>query len=194
MFQIFHGKKSGAGRAAALVLILTVAACGGNPPRYILDVPPSALRVNTPVKTLLLHEVSLPGYAAADEIPSLQDGAVRDYKKALWADQPSRGVTLALAQSLDTILSATVAAEPWPLAGAPEAEIDVRVRTSLANDGSYRLAGVYYLLSEGPRAGRSSATFDLSVPMTGDGPAAVADAQGRAVAALADQIARGLGR
>ena len=57
-------------------------------------------------------------------------------------------------------------------------------------DGVVRLTGSYYVtpaMAEGRDIVRR---FDLSVPLAGEGPAAIAAAQSQAVAQLAEQIAR----
>ncbi len=183
-----------------LGLALALAACGGNAPRYLIDPPAAQLRLTTPARTIMLRDVSLPEYASASEI-AVQEagGAVRNARRALWADRPERAVTLALARQLDAALSATVAAEPWPLSGLPDAEIEVRVAHSLAGaDNVFRLQGQYYVRADGMRHGMrlgpASAPFAISVPMQGTEPADIARAQSAAIAELAATIARGLGR
>ncbi|WP_126976750.1 PqiC family protein [Frigidibacter oleivorans] len=181
--------------ALPVVLCLGLAACGA-PPRYLLDPPPSTLRLSSAADTILLREVSLPDYAANPEI-TLQEGggAVTEARRAQWADLPPRAVTLALAERMDAILSGTVAPDPWPLSGYAEAEVDVRVTRMLAGaDGVFRLDGQYYVRSEGPRRGPPSAPFAISVPMAGREPAQIAAAQSAAVGQLAEIIARSMGR
>ena len=180
----------------SLIVLALLAGCGGIKPRYLIDPPASDVRVRTAAQSIMLREVSLPGYAASEEI-ALQDadGAVLEVKKALWADLPSRAVTLALARQLDAALSATVAAEPWPLAGLPDAEVEVRVDRALAGaDGKFRLSGVYYVLSEIGSLGPESAEFEIAVPLAGPNPGDIAAAQSQALARLAETMARGMER
>ncbi|AMY69326.1 PqiC family protein [Frigidibacter mobilis] len=144
----------------------------------------------------MLRDVSLPEYAAASEIAVQDaDGAVKKARRALWADQPERSVTLALARQLDAALTATVAAEPWPLTGLPDAEIEVRVEQSLAGaDSMFRLQGQYYVRADEVTIRPASAPFAIAVPMAGTEPQDIAAAQSAALAELATIIARGVGR
>lgn len=177
-----------------LGLPLALAACGTGP-RYPVEPPAPVLRLNSAAQTIMVNEVSLPDYAAAPQITHGKAGAIVEIRRAQWADDPARGVTQALAHQLDTILSGTVASDPWPLPGLPDAEITVRVTDALAGaDNVYRFAGSYYVGSDVVRAGPASAPFDIRVPMASARPAEVARAQSAAVAKLAEQIARGMGR
>lgn len=177
-------------------LALALAACGGNAPRYLIDPPAPQLRLTTAARTIMLRDVSLPEYAAASEMAVQEEGgAVKNAPRALWADLPERSVTLALARQLDAALSATVAAEPWPLTGLPDAEVEVRVEQSLAGaDNVFRLQGQYYVRADEVSVGPASAPFAISVPMAGTAPADIANAQSAAIAELAAVIARGIGR
>ncbi|MEI4470345.1 PqiC family protein [Frigidibacter sp. MR17.24] len=179
--------------AAALALASALAACT-NPPRYTTEPPPSALRVQTAARTVLVRDVSLPEYASSVEMAVEHDGgAVKNAGSALWADEPVRGFSVALAKALNTIASATVASEPWPLQGLPDAEVSVRVARGLAGaDGIYRLEGQYFILSEIGRGGAT--TFAIAVPTGGNSAERIATAQSAALGQLAEQIARSLGR
>ncbi|TMV73338.1 membrane integrity-associated transporter subunit PqiC [Thioclava sp. BHET1] len=180
---------------ALLCLPLGLAACG-SAPRYQIAPPPSTLRLHAPVATIELNDISLPDYAAsASMFRQAPNGEIKTLRNAQWADTPSRGITQALANQLDTILSATVAAEPWPLPGVADAQLTVRVTRDLAaSDGSYQLAGTYYVASDGVRAGPSAASFDIRIPMSGVSAEDIAKAQSAAIAKLADTIARGIAR
>jgi uncharacterized lipoprotein YmbA len=182
-------------RHILMLSLVALAGCGASP-RYLIEPPAPTVSVRTAAQSIMLRDVSLPDYASADKI-SVQDadGSVREVKSALWADLPPRAVTLALARQLDTALSATVAAAPWPLAGLPDAEIEVRVERNLAGaDGQFRLAGTFYVLSEIGRLGPESSGFDIAVPLAGTSPAQIAAAQSQALAKLAETIARSVGR
>ncbi|MEI4487253.1 PqiC family protein [Frigidibacter sp. MR17.14] len=173
---------------AALVL------AGCNPPRYTFEPPPSGLRLTSATRSVLVRDVSLPEYASAIEVAvATGDGAVKNAGSALWADQPTRGVSVALARQLDMILSATVSSEPWPLGGLAETEVSVRMSKALGGaDGIYRLEGQYYIYSE--RGTGQSDRFAIAEPMGGTDAGDIAAAQSRAIGALAEQIARRLGR
>ena len=84
-------------RLLPLVLVL-LAACGSNGPRYLLDRAPVDEAAKTRVKagTLEVMDVSLPTYAEDAEI-MVEDGngALSPGKNALWADDPRRAVGVA---------------------------------------------------------------------------------------------------
>lgn len=181
-------------RHILLLSVAVLAGCGASP-RYLIDTPAPTVTVRTAARSIMLREVSLPDYAADDKIAVQDaDGSVRLVKSALWADLPPRAVTLALARQLDAAVSATVAAEPWPLSGLPDAEIEVRVERNLAGaNGQFRLSGVFYVLSDVVRLGPESSPFDIAVPLTGQSPGEIAQAQSSALAKLAETIARTVG-
>ncbi len=133
-----------------LALALGLAACGDGGPRYLVESPTSDLRVRAAVKTLLVRTVSLPSYAADEEIAFQDDeGVVRTGNFGLWADDPERATTLAVTRHLNMMTSAKVAPEPWPLPQTPEGVVDIRVETFLAtNKNSFRVSGQYFLGSE----------------------------------------------
>lgn len=175
-----------------LLLLATLAACSSVPEQRV-TVP------RTPVETkqriafasVVLREVSLPGYAAGEDI-YLADaaGVLRSQPGLFWADDPGRAITLELSRHLAQITGARVAAEPWPFGGFPEAQVEVRVEEMLAQEGgSFRLAGQYFVSSETGRA--RAQLFDLSVPVQVEaGATAIAAARGQAVRDLAIAIAR----
>ena len=176
----------------SLLLALALAACSGDVARFAIDPAPVARAYPDRIGTAELREVSLPQYAADQEIAAQsEDGALRSNPKEIWADNPPRAVTLALARQISQLSGATVIAEPWPLADGPQRRIEVRVEQFMAQaDGVVRLTGSYYVtpaMAEGRDIVRR---FDLSVPLAGEGPAAIAAAQSQAVAQLAEQIAR----
>ncbi len=180
----------------ALAMILgglTLAACS-NPEktgRYLIDPPPASARVPNRIGTAELLDVSLPDYASDQEVMwQAADGAVRSNPDALWADGPQRGFTIALAREISDLSGATVISEPWPLAEPPQRRIQVRVEKALAQaDGVYRLKGRYFVSDEGPGGVNHARSFDIAVPLAGDGPQAVPPALSRAISLLAQQIA-----
>ncbi|MCJ8139805.1 PqiC family protein [Falsirhodobacter halotolerans] len=179
----------------ALPLLLALAACG-TPPAWEMQTGASATRVTTAARSIMVREVSMPDYAA-DDAMARQDanGAVSVLNRVRWADVQPRAVTLALARQLNDSLSATVAPEPWPLAGLPDGEVDVRIERILAgSDRVFRLNGVFYVRAEGVNLGASSRNFAIAVPMAGTEPADIAAAQSQAVARLAQDIARSVAR
>jgi uncharacterized protein len=181
--------------ALTMALTLTLSACLGAPTsRYLIDPPQSTVRVRASVASVMVRDVSLPTYAAAEEISRQDaDGALRDTGQGLWADQPVRGVTLALARQLAAMSTATVAAEPWPLAGVAETVLDVRVDQILAGrDGVFHLSGQYFLSGEETSLQPVAKSFDIAVPVGDAGVGAIVAAQSAAIGQLAEQIARRL--
>ena len=182
-------------RHLALAAAALLAAACSNPEktaRYLVDPPTAAQQVPNRLGTAELRDVSLPEYASHDEVAwQTADGAVRSTPRNLWADNPQRAFTLVLARSISEVSGATVAAEPWPLMTLPDRKIDVRVERALAQaNGIYRLAGSYYVSDEtGSGGGNHARTFDIGVPLQGQGPGAIALAQSAAITQLARQIA-----
>jgi uncharacterized lipoprotein YmbA len=137
-----------------------------------------------------VRDVSLPAYAAASEI-IVEDGtgALRPTAKAIWADDPLRAVTGALARSLDLKSSATVAVEPWPLSDSAAVQVAVRIDQMIARaDGTFVLSGQFALSSPIGALRDRLQRFSVVVPMDDTSPASVAAATGRAIDGLADEI------
>lgn len=178
------------------IAIAALAACSG--PSNRLDMSPvrSDLQVRALVGSVMVRTVSLPTYAAAEEIAiEVAPGIIGTDADVLWADDPERAVTLAMTRHLDQILSATVAPDPWPFAGLPDVAVEVSVAQMLAGvDGVFRLSGQYYIGGDGIDFPNRSTSFDITRPLVGEGTAAVAQAQAEAILELSEAIARRLGR
>lgn len=180
-------------RVLGLVAVLPLAACGGGDgARYLVDPPvaeaPAATRVS--VATVELRDVSLPSHASGSEILVRDEtGALRPLGDAVWADDPERAVTRSLARLLDTRSSATVAAEPWPLFDGPSARLEVRIDRMLASaTGMFEITGQAAVSASGGRLRDRVERYDIAVPLTEVTAAAVTEAQGRALIALADEL------
>ncbi|MCV6597870.1 MAG: PqiC family protein [Mangrovicoccus sp.] len=172
-----------------------LAGCSGPPvAQYLLDPPSSQQRLRPIVSSVEIRDVSLPRYAAADEIVvQSEDGALRALRKTAWADVPQRGVTLTLAENIGVILQARVAAEPWPFARPPAAEVSVSISQMLVGqDNILRLSGQYAIAPRDSGISDRSGRFDISEPVRGEGLQAVADAHGRALVRLSETIAQRL--
>ncbi|MDO5703897.1 MAG: PqiC family protein [Paracoccus sp. (in: a-proteobacteria)] len=180
--------------ALALCAALLLTACS-NPEktaRWLVDPPTAARELPNRLGAAELRDVSLPEYASHDEVAfQTPDGAVRSNPRNLWADSPQRAFTLVLARSISELSGATVIAEPWPLMTTPDRKIDVRVERALAQaNGTYRLAGSYYVSDEtGAGGGNHARSFDITVPLSDAGAGSVALAQSAAITQLARQIA-----
>ena len=159
---------------------------------FLITPPEVAAELPNRLGRVELRDVVLPQYAAAAEI-AVQNasGGLVASSAQIWAESPVRAVTDVLAAQISALSGAVVVAEPWPLGEGPDRVLEVRVERMLAGaDGLFRLQGQYFLSSATGSGGDLARRFDLSVPLTGPGPAAVADAQARALQALARQIAQ----
>ena len=184
-------------RYSGLFLILLAAACGsGNEARFLIDPPAATAETPVRVATIELREVSLPAYAAAVEIAQQEEtGALRNLPDTLWADDPVRGVTMALASALDRATTATAAAEPWPLDEPAQARVEVRVERMFAGlDGQFRFAGQFAVASPDGIIRERVRRFDIAVPVASEGAGGIADASGVAISRLAGEIAAELRR
>lgn len=185
--------------ACAMVASLGACSNGEKTARYLIDPPTSGERVPNRLGTVAIKDVSLPEYAASDEVSwQSADGAVRSNTGQLWADDPQRAFTQSLARAISDLSGATVIPEPWPLAEPPRRTLEVRVEKALAQaDGTYRLSGRYYVADATAGGLNQARSFDIRVPLDAGGaapgkgasPAAVARAQSRAIGQLARQIA-----
>lgn len=177
-----------------LAVLAALAACSDatETARFTLDPPQSARQFPNRIGTAELRDVSLPQYASDQEIAwQTADGAVRSSPRDIWADDPRRAVTLALARQISAVSGAVVISEPWPLTEAPARRIEVRVEQFLPTaQGNVRLAGTYFVTPQMASGGDVLRRFDLSVPVNGEGPGAIAVAQSQAIAALGAQIAQ----
>lgn len=180
--------------ALALLLFAMLSACGATVERYAVPTgaaEASMPRIGSRYPTIELRQVSLPTYAASEEIATRSaEGAITSDKSLLWADEPARAMTLELARTLGVMTRAQVAAEPWPFLDRASAQVDVRVEEMVADaDGSFRFSGQYYVAPDSGVGGRSG-LFSINTPITGEGAGAIAAARGAAVRTLAEQIAR----
>jgi len=184
-------------RFLPLALVL-LTACGGTDPRYLIDTAPAetAATVRLQVATLEVREVSLPAYAEESQI-LLEggDGALTPVKGAAWADEPVRAVTLLLADTIGRAGSATVAAEPWPLATPAQAAVEVRVSEMVARaSGQFDLKGQFAISSYDHILRERIVRFDIAVPLSDTSPTGIATASGLAMRQLAEKITQELSR
>lgn len=187
-------------RSAMLIACLPLALAACSDPekvgRYLVDAPVADQQVENRIGSAELREVSLPEYAAGQEVPwQTADGAIRSNPDSLWADQPPRAVTHLLAREISAVSGATVISEPWPLSEPPQRKLEVRVERILATaDGLFHLSGRYFVAPDfaddfSGGGGDIVRRFDIQVPLAGEGPAAIAAAQSQALTQLARQIA-----
>ena len=179
----------------AMILALALAACAGDPDRYAVTPPPVTDTQRIGFRSVEVRDVSLPVYAAADEI-SMADasGRLTGVEGALWADAPSRAIALEISRNLARLSGVRVAPEPWPFEALPEARLDIRFQSLIAGpDGQFRATGQYFVGVPDGRRERSG-LFDLAVPYDPEGgPPALAAARGQIILDLTGLIAqRGL--
>ncbi|KIN68118.1 putative, lipoprotein [Sulfitobacter donghicola DSW-25 = KCTC 12864 = JCM 14565] len=169
--------------------LLLLAACG-DPDLVAVNPPAIKETVRIGFASVEVKDVSLPSYAAADEIAQQAPDGTMITSKVLWADSPERAVGLELSRNLARLSRKRVASEPWPFEEDAAATLDVRFTDLVAGtDGVFRASGQYFV---GVYEGRErSGLFDLSVPYDPEaGPAAIAQARGQVVLDLAKYIAR----
>lgn len=178
------------------VLFGALAACSPPIDRLALNPLPSSIDLRPLVGSAMVRTVSLPSYAAAEEVArELPGGLIATNEDVLWADAPDRAVTLVLTRNLADILNTDVGPEPWPFVGLPDVAIDVRVERMLAGaDGTFRLTGQYFVGGDGIDYRNTTDTFDISVAMPDQGLSSISAAQSAALLQLSEQIARRLGR
>jgi hypothetical protein len=156
----------------------------------------SELSLTTAFETLMVRTVSLPAYAAAEELAiQSAEGLILSDTDVIWADAPERAVTLRIAQHLNQILSATAGPDPWPFVALPDIAVDIRVSEMLTHaDGHFHLQGQYFVGGDGIDYPNSAKSFDIAQAMSGQTLRDVAAAQSAALLTLAEQIARTVAR
>lgn len=172
--------------------LLTLAACTAAPDRYVVPQPAVTEQQRIAFRAVEIREVSLPAYAASDEISQLDaDGRLSSDGGTLWADTPERAVALELARHLAGLSGARVASAPWPFESFPDARLDLRFESLVAEaDGRFRATGQYFVAVPDGRRERSG-LFDLTVPFDpAGGPQAIAAARGQIMLDLARFVAR----
>lgn len=180
-------------RLILALALFAAAGCSGQATRYATPAIETEARVPSRFDTVQVLEVQLPSYAASEEIfVQTPDGSLSSSGDTLWADDPSRAITLALTRALSEITGARTAPEPWPFASLPDARIDIQVEDLLVRaDGTLLLSGQYFLASTGGMADDRAGTFRLTQKFdAAAGPNAIARARAEITAALALRIAR----
>lgn len=171
-------------------------ACSGSTPRLDMAHISSELRLRAAVSTAIIRTVSLPTYAAAEELSiETDDGLISADNGILWADDPARAVTLALAHQIGDITRAKVGPDPWPFVGLPDVAVDVRVTRMITGvDGMFDFEGQFFVGGDGIDYPSSTNSFAYQMPVTTATPAGIAQAQARALLALSEKIARKIAR
>ncbi|WP_299044164.1 ABC-type transport auxiliary lipoprotein family protein [uncultured Tateyamaria sp.] len=177
-------------RHALGLLALCIATACSSPDQFIASPKLVAQdRIPTRFSSIEVSEVSLPAYAARNEVTS-SDAGVLVLSDTLWADEPTRAMTLALSRHLAEITGARVASDPWPFDGFPAARVEVRVEDLIVGAGALRLSGQYFVVDLDGRRRDHAHLFDLTTPLPEGDPSAVAQARAQTVLDLATLIAR----
>jgi uncharacterized lipoprotein YmbA len=181
-------------RLISVLVLLLVAACGGaGPVRYAAPEVPVQARVSIPHRTVAVREVSLPSYAT-EEIIAVADGkgGIRESADKIWADDPTRAVTLEVTSALGMITGRTVAADPWPFRDDPDAVVDIRLEEFVADErGAFTARGQFYIAHSDENRRDRSQRFRIVERFDPEGGfPAIAAARSRAVNALALRVAR----
>jgi hypothetical protein len=182
---------------STLLLVLSalaLSACTTKDIRYASEQIEPSVRIKSRYETVEVVEVTLPVYAASEQIFTQgADGAITELGP-LWADNPARAITLQLARDMAAITGAMVVPEPWPFRGRAEARVDVRIEELLAtSNGAFRISGQFFVAPENAKADRSD-QFSISVSLPANPtPSQIASARSAATSQLAEKIAmRGL--
>ncbi len=178
------------------VALTGLAACTPPADRLAMASLQSELELRSLVGSAMVRTVTLPTYAAAEEVAfELPGGLIATNEDVLWADDPQRAVTLTVSRNLTDILNTDVGPEPWPFVGLPDVSIDVRVERMLAGaDGVFRLTGQFYIGGDRIDFRNSTTAFAISKPMPDQSLTSIATAQAEALLTLSEDIAHRLAR
>jgi len=178
-----------------LILGLTalLAACAGNTERFAVNPPTVTEKIRISFGAVEVRDVSLPSYAAADEIHlQTEEGQLTSSSAVLWADAPERAVALEISQNLARLTGRRVASEPWPFEAYPDARLEVRFSELIATTtGAFRASGQYFVAVEKGAGRERSGLFDLDVAFDPEGgPTAIAAARGQLILDLSSYVAK----
>lgn len=179
-----------------IVAFGALAGCTALSDRLALVPQASTLELRPLVGSVMVRTVSLPTYAAVEEIPlQSPNGLIVINEDILWADAPERAVTLVLTQTLSDILSIDAGPEPWPFIGLPDVSVDIRVSRMLAGaDGLFQLTGQFFVGGDGANFPNTARSFDITTQLATGDITSIPAAQAEALRLLAEEIARTLGR
>ncbi|MEM6386254.1 MAG: ABC-type transport auxiliary lipoprotein family protein [Pseudomonadota bacterium] len=181
----------------SLILGIALSGCGETVEPVRFAMPTNAAspieRIYTPVTSISVREVTLPSYATEEGI-ALADagGAIELVPDQLWADDAARSVTLRLTGVLARMTGRQVASDPWPFRDDPQAIVDVRFESFIAEEaGRFVAEGRYYVAQSDETLGDHAHGFRLVQRFDPDaGFAAIAAARSGVIAGLAADIAR----
>jgi uncharacterized lipoprotein YmbA len=175
--------------AASILLTLAITGCASAPVALVAlpSAPAPEMRAAGPGASVLLRELTIPGYLDSFPVVVGRDGsALVVSKNTEWAERASLGV----ARVLRDALSQRLDAERVLVAGErrlPDVDLTVEFLALDPQGTALHLDARWFFSCtavRGSRAGRSQ----LEVPLTNATPAAVASATSAALARLADVL------
>jgi len=173
--------------------VMLLASCGAEPERFAVAPPAVIEKVRIGFSSVEVRDVSLPSYAAADEI-SVQgpDGKLLSSSNVLWADKPERAVAMEISQNLVRMTGRRIAAEPWPFEAYPQARLELRFSELVATaEGEFKASGQYFVAVREEEGRERSGLFAQSVAFDLEGgPAAIAAARGQLILDVATFVAQ----
>ncbi len=171
--------------------IVLLAGCTNSVTLYTSPQTSVGERIPSRFGSVEVLNVSLPSYASGEDLlVASTDGSLVS-GNALWADDPTREMTLSLARSLAQITGTRVAPQPWPFDTVAEARVDVRIERLLASNGALVLSGQYFVAALDGKGRDRASLFDLRQPLPPEpDTAALVTARSALVANLAVMIAR----
>ncbi|GAB5447618.1 PqiC family protein [Gymnodinialimonas sp.] len=174
-----------------IVLAFFLAGCGGEPARLSISPAASDMQTRVSVRSVVVGDIALPEYANASEVArETEDGLIEILPDLIWADVPEDAMANAVVRHLSQITNASVARAPWPLSSFPDAELTVRAERMLVRaDGQLHLSGQFAIRREDGEWAERIRSFDVVVPVRGEGLPALADAHAQAWRTLSEQIA-----
>lgn len=147
-------------------------------------------RVRISYDSVEIALVTMPSYAASEEVFAAGADGTLIPLGPLWPDDPARAMTLDLSRELAALTGRLVAPEPWPFRDFADVKVDVRVSDFYATAGNtFRLAGQYFIAPDND-ARPKARSFAIETLLTAPGTAALAAAQAQATSELAQTIAR----
>lgn len=181
---------------AALATVIGLAACSGPSDLYLLPEQPVSKQLGTAARTVEVETIDLPDYAKDTGIAVVTgNGVLQAEKHVQWADSPDRAMTMVLSGNLDSALTAQVAASPWPFNTPADVLVVVKVSQMSGTLGAaLRFSGQYFLTSPSGGSLERAKRFSISVPVVGETIPDLADAQSKALAQLAADIAAEVSR
>jgi len=173
-----------------LVAVTTLVAC--SPPLQRLPLAPvtSQLELRPLVGSVMIRPVTLPTYAAAEEIAfEGSGGLISTNDDILWADDP------ALIRNLKDILDINVGPDPWPFLNLPDVTVEVQVERMIAgSDGIFYLTGQFFVGGDAIDFRDSTHDFNINQTIPDQGLNSITTAQAQALLTLSEEIAQILGR